>query len=559
MKDILFKVLMLKGDAGEPTDEQTLAAVGEYMQAHPEAAIDETIINSAVDDWLDDHPEATTTVQDGSLTEAKFTNALKMKTIKDYVTPEMFGAVGDGLTDDSDAVQSAIDNGLIVYCEGTYLVKDIKINKTTHIHGGSFINNGSSNYMIEVDDENGDIDDVVLENMIIDGQSSSNGIMLNYCMNAIIKNVEVKNIKASSDTIGIYINRSSDVLIDRCLIHDVSNDNSQPTRGILSNRSIRTLISNTIVHNITSGNDGDGIQIIFDGSADETEDGCIITNCKVYDCSKRYIKIQQRNCIIENCKLLEADSTIQASDASIAVYDCNCIVRNNYINGNCVIQIMLGGTALEADVFENTLIQGNVIKSISTDSTFPLVSSVTSPNTPFRNLSIVENNFIGLSKFSGVVFRNWSGENVNISNNNFYNLNSGVWFRWDSGHDNQTIDNIVISHNTFKDIQIVPIYVQYTQYHINYLTIIGNSFNIITGLGGIMNVIVIASASYDTDKITIQNNIGNGYDGWLRIGYWSTRPSGVPDGFVYFCRNLMMPLTYYAGNWYKPDGTVYSG
>lgn len=57
----------------------------------------------AVDNWLDRHPEATTTVQDGSLTEEKFSNALKLKTIKDYVTPEMFGAVGDGVANDYNA------------------------------------------------------------------------------------------------------------------------------------------------------------------------------------------------------------------------------------------------------------------------------------------------------------------------------------------------------------------------------------------------------------------------------------------------------------------------
>lgn len=122
MKDILFKVLMLKGDAGNPTDEQTLAGVTEYMQAHPEAAIDETIINSAVDDWLDNHPEATTTVQDGSLTDAKFSNVLKLQTIKDYVTPEMYGAVGDGVTDDSNAIVSAISSGKPVILTQNYLI-----------------------------------------------------------------------------------------------------------------------------------------------------------------------------------------------------------------------------------------------------------------------------------------------------------------------------------------------------------------------------------------------------------------------------------------------------
>lgn len=120
MNNILFKILMLKGDAGEPTDEQTQSAVDDYMQAHPEAAIDETIINSAVGDWLADHPEATTTVQDGSLTEAKFSNALKLKSIKDYVTPEMFGAAGDGETDDTTAIQNAINSGEAVFMFNTY-------------------------------------------------------------------------------------------------------------------------------------------------------------------------------------------------------------------------------------------------------------------------------------------------------------------------------------------------------------------------------------------------------------------------------------------------------
>lgn len=77
-----------------------------------------------VKEWLDDHPEATTTVQDGSLTESKFADSLKLKTIKEYVTPEMFGAVGDGVTDDSIAMQSAISSNKTVYLTNnkTYLI-----------------------------------------------------------------------------------------------------------------------------------------------------------------------------------------------------------------------------------------------------------------------------------------------------------------------------------------------------------------------------------------------------------------------------------------------------
>lgn len=34
-------------------------------------------VTSAVDAWLDDHPEATTTVQDGAITKAKLDSSLK--------------------------------------------------------------------------------------------------------------------------------------------------------------------------------------------------------------------------------------------------------------------------------------------------------------------------------------------------------------------------------------------------------------------------------------------------------------------------------------------------
>lgn len=80
-------------------------------------------IQSKINTWLTQHPEATTTVQDVSLTESKFSDALKLKTIKDYVTPQMYGGVGDGSSDDTIAIQSAIDSGKIVYIpDGVYLI-----------------------------------------------------------------------------------------------------------------------------------------------------------------------------------------------------------------------------------------------------------------------------------------------------------------------------------------------------------------------------------------------------------------------------------------------------
>ena len=76
------------------------------------------VIDTSIKDWLDDHPEATTTVQDHSLT----INKMVVGTLG-YVTPQMFGAKGDAYrysggywrnkngdiaTDDTDAFLGAL-------------------------------------------------------------------------------------------------------------------------------------------------------------------------------------------------------------------------------------------------------------------------------------------------------------------------------------------------------------------------------------------------------------------------------------------------------------------
>lgn len=90
-------------------------------------------VHDAVYDWMGDHPTERVLLDDGSLTEAKFSDALKLKTIKDYVTPEMFGAVGDGVTDDSAAVLEAVSTKKTVIFFNKYYTSGFVINLSQHI------------------------------------------------------------------------------------------------------------------------------------------------------------------------------------------------------------------------------------------------------------------------------------------------------------------------------------------------------------------------------------------------------------------------------------------
>lgn len=98
---------------------------------------DPSVIEQAVNDWLDEHPEATTTVEDGSITTEK----LASWTVP-FVYPEQFGAVGDGVTDDAPAIQSAINYCIqtgkdLVFMPKTYGVVPYQQDKSIVIYNST--------------------------------------------------------------------------------------------------------------------------------------------------------------------------------------------------------------------------------------------------------------------------------------------------------------------------------------------------------------------------------------------------------------------------------------
>lgn len=99
-------------DAGKALKAKTISngkvvewEFGETGEPDPE------IISQAVENWLDEHPDATTSVADGSIGETKLSVALKPLIFNYYVTPEMYGAVGDGITNDTNALAQAFSSG----------------------------------------------------------------------------------------------------------------------------------------------------------------------------------------------------------------------------------------------------------------------------------------------------------------------------------------------------------------------------------------------------------------------------------------------------------------
>lgn len=176
----------------------------------------------AVAAWLDAHPEATTTVEDWSLTSKK----LVVGTLN-FVTPEMFGAVGDGITDDYNAFAEMLAGGnkycllgqgktyyvsssltyssnTIIDFNGSTLTSGADGNvfsgvgrggarlKNVIIRNGSILGNGSDGH---VGDQGAGILGWNVDNLQVINMTFSNtfgdGMLFRTCENVIIRDCEI--------------------------------------------------------------------------------------------------------------------------------------------------------------------------------------------------------------------------------------------------------------------------------------------------------------------------------------------------------------------------------
>lgn len=95
------------------------------------------IISSDIQKWLDEHPEATSTVQEKSLELRHFSDDLKIKAEKDYYTPEMFGyKTGEDCTAIAQNILDTYGNLRL-------------LNKTYTFNGGLTITKTRSNFICD--------------------------------------------------------------------------------------------------------------------------------------------------------------------------------------------------------------------------------------------------------------------------------------------------------------------------------------------------------------------------------------------------------------------------
>jgi len=116
---------------------------------------------------------------------------------ENITTPEKFGAIGDGITDDTIAFQQALNNGKIIVAKNKYLISStLTMNDGTYLYGGGTI--------------------------IVDAASTNRGVSLNNnCHIDNIKFIDINETSYLSSGQIIWCDEKSNTAITRCSFNDI--------------------------------------------------------------------------------------------------------------------------------------------------------------------------------------------------------------------------------------------------------------------------------------------------------------------------------------------------
>lgn len=284
-----------------------------------------------------------------------------------FITPQQFGAKGDGSTNDTAAIQEAFnsltDGGTIYFPPGEYIVRHCQRDPDDQQDYIAVLVKEISNLTVIFDNaalikhELADVDRYTLfrfsningleisggiieadrdEHADVSIGYGSKGIHILNCNNVYIHNMEVRNI--FGDCIGVQGTSgkggSNNVLIENCTLHNCYRNGI--TIGGVQNGTVR----NCHIYDVRGGDPEAGIDIESEYGYNNND--ITIEGCHIHDCAQRSIihSSNSSNVLVRDCVLSDGVSltglSYGANYENVKI-EGTINVRNDIILKNCDI------------------------------------------------------------------------------------------------------------------------------------------------------------------------------------------------------------------------------
>lgn len=335
-----------------------------------------------------------------------------------YVTPQMYGAIGDGVADDTDAIQNALRANRSVYIpEGVYMIRtstddtaeyndgegigvEIPSNTRLVLHNNAVLKgipNLSSRYRVlwATDSENIYISGGKIE---CDKESAEgehgHGLVLRNCTNVTVENMKICNaladcicVSGNAESVG-ESNGCKGIVIRGCELY------GSRRQGITFGRSDGCLVDACYIHDVSGKDPQSGIDIEVDFPETSTATNIKINNCRFennanYDIvAATYGVVEIIGCRCSN-RIWNERGILTVKDSEGRVY--------HYTNAQSTD--IIGCTVKELYSYgENCRCVGSVINRVWTNNKLTIEDSVieceglTHAIQPYQNTDLVINN-----------------------------------------------------------------------------------------------------------------------------------------------------------------------
>lgn len=265
---------------------------------------------------------------------------------------KQFGATGDGVTDDTAAIQAALDSGAasIGVPAGTYACGDLTASGPSSVilGRGTLLATTTDGEMLTLGASG-----IRLEGLTLDGNSTaSQGIVIGAGLQRVtVVGCEVRNLAQTAGSLIVAgVNVHGDGYahsIINCYLHDLDATVGGVSRGVFvstnggaSQVSKHVTVDGGVIADISPSADGDGVHV----QDPEVASHFSVKNVSFENCAKRAIKIQADYVSVEGVKIV--NDVVEAAAPLIDVYGSYADVSGFQISGKRAGSGIAAGTSL---------------------------------------------------------------------------------------------------------------------------------------------------------------------------------------------------------------------